>query len=58
MAKNNFWFISLCAFLIISVNLGLSVPLQIAIISNALIILIDVFKEIRRLHNERHKAEN
>lgn len=55
---NNFWFISLCALMIISANIGLSIPLRIALAANAVIILLDVIKGVRRLSNERNKAEN
>ena len=55
---NNFWFISLCALMIISANVGLTIPLRIALAANAVIILVDVFKKARRLYNERSKEEN
>ena len=54
---NNFWFISLCALMIIAANVGLSIPLRIALAANAVIILLDVFKRARRLYNERSKEE-
>ena len=58
MLLNNFWFISLCALMIISANIGLSIPLRIALAANAVIILLDVFKKARGLYNDRNKEEN
>lgn len=58
VVKNNFWIITLCVLLILSANIGLSVPLRVAIVANALVILIDVFRGARRLYNERHKKKN
>lgn len=58
MAVNNFWFITLCVLWIWSVNIGLSVPLRIALAANAVVILLDVFTGARRLYNERRKKEN
>lgn len=58
MAANNFWFITLCVFLLLSANIGLTVPLRIAIAANAIVILIDILKAARRLYNEQHKKEN
>lgn len=58
MAVNNFWFITLCVLWILSVNIGLSVPLRVAIAANGVIILLDVFIGARRLYNERRKKEN
>lgn len=58
MAVNNFWFITLCVLWILSVNIGLSVPLRIALATNAVVILLDVFTGARRLYNERRKKEN
>lgn len=54
----NFWFITLCVLLILSTNIGLSIPLRIAIIANAVIIFIEVAKQIRRLINGRNKEKN
>ena len=58
MLLNHFWFISLCVLMIIAANVGLSIPLRIALAANAVIILFDVFKRARRLCNERSKEEN
>lgn len=55
---NKFWYISAVALVIISASIGLSIPLRIALAANAVIILIDVIKGIRRLCNDCRKAEN
>lgn len=58
MKNNNFWLLSLCALLILSENIELNIPLKIAILCNAIIVLIDVLKKAWRLHNERNKKKN
>ena len=57
METRNFWFISLCALLILSANIGLSIPVRIALFANAVVIILDVIKSVRRLHNERFQEE-
>lgn len=51
MVKKNFWFITLCALLVISANVGLNVFLRIALFANAVVILIDVVERLRGLRN-------
>ena len=51
MNSKNFWFITLCALLIISSYIGLNVFMRIAIGANAVVILADVIMDIRRLRN-------
>lgn len=58
MLLDKFWFITLCVLMIISVNIGLSIPLRIALAINAVVILCDVIKGVRRLYNECCEAEN
>lgn len=53
MFFKNFWFITLCALLIIAVNTGLSVPIRIAIAANALFIIFDVIKQARGILSDR-----
>ena len=53
--KNNFWILSLCAFLLIAANIGLSVPLRVA---NAAVIILDVIKQARRLGNAGNEKED
>lgn len=57
MGEKNFWFITLCALLIISAYTGLNIFLRIAIGANAVIILAEVIKDIRRF-NSGKKTEN
>lgn len=56
MRKNDFWFINLCVLLILSVRVGLNPWLRIAIGANAVIILSDVIKDIRRIIDGRKEA--
>jgi|GEM_PF-6944358 len=56
--KNNFWILSLCAFLLIAANIGLSVPLRVAIAANAAVIILDVIKQARRLGNAGNEKED
>lgn len=56
--EKNFWFITLCALLIISSYTGLNIFLRIAIGANAVIILADVIKQIRGFRNGRNETEN
>ncbi len=58
MGEKNFWFITLCALLIISAYTGLNIFLRIAIGANAVIILAEVIKDIWRFTNGRKKTEN
>ena len=46
MKKSNFWFLTLCALLIIAGVNGWSVPLRIAVAANALVVLIDVARRV------------
>ena len=54
MKKSNFWFLTLCALLIIASVNGWSIPLRIAVASNALVVLIDVARRVwpLRKHSE------
>ena len=53
MSEKNFWFISLCALLIISANTEMNVFMRIALGANAIVVLIDVIKEMREIRNGR-----
>lgn len=57
MIRKNFWLITLCVFLIMASVLGLSIPLRVAIGLNAILIILDVLKDWRRIHRGR-KEEN
>ena len=58
MVEKNFWFITLCALLIISAYIGLNIFLRIAIAANAVVILSEVVMDIRRFSNGRKKEKN
>lgn len=45
--KKDFWFITLCVFLVIALFAGLNLPLRIAIAANALIIILNIISQIR-----------
>ena len=49
MLKENFWFISLVALFIIGVAVNWNTPIRITVIANAVIVLIDIFYNIRRI---------
>ena len=42
MKNSNFWFITLCALLVIASVNGWNLPLRIAVVANALVVLLDV----------------
>ena len=44
MKKSNFWFLTLCALLVIAGVNGWNLPLRIAAAANALVVLMDVTK--------------
>lgn len=44
MKKSNFWFLTLCALLIIASVYGWSLPLRIAAVANGVVVLMDVAK--------------
>lgn len=58
MTDKNFWFITLCVLLIISVYTGLNVYLRIAIAANAIVILLDVIKQLRRFTDGGREKKN
>lgn len=53
----NFWFVTLCFFLIIANNTGMNLFLRIAICANAIVILLDIIKQIREIRNGRNQEE-
>lgn len=54
----NFWFVTLCAFLIASLTIGMSLPLRIAIGANAVLIIMDAVRQMWRICRGRKKEEN
>ncbi len=53
-----FWFVSLCALLIIASAVGWNIPIRIAVGANAVVILINIVKCIREVCNGRKEKEN
>lgn len=54
----NFWFISLCALLIIASFVDWIIPIRVAVAANAIVILFDVIRDARRLLNGTAKTKN
>ena len=50
MKVSNFWFISLCALLIIGFTTGWNMPLIIAVVANALLVILNVWRRFRKCH--------
>lgn len=53
-----FWFVSLCALLVIASTVGWNIPIRIAVGANAIVILINIGKSIREVCNGRTEKEN
>ena len=49
MKKSNFWYLTLCAFLVIAGVNGWSTWLRIAVVANAIVVLMDVIKRVRAI---------
>ncbi len=58
MFNKNFWLITLCALLIISIYTGLNIFSRIALGANGLIILADVIISVRRLAKDKKCKES
>lgn len=58
MLMKNFWFISLCALLIIASFVDWVFPIRVAVAANSIVILLDVIRDARRFRNGRNKTEN
>lgn len=55
--KRKFEYVSLCSLLLIALNVGLTVPLRIAIGLNAVVMLADVVKTIFWRKNDGNAEE-
>lgn len=44
----NFWFITLFMLFLFALESGLTVPLRVAFAANALVIILDIVKQVRR----------
>lgn len=49
MKKSYFWYLTLCAFLVIAGVNGWSVWLRITVVANAIVVLMDVVKRVRAI---------
>lgn len=49
MKKSHFWYLTLCAFLVIAGVNGWSTWLRIAVIANAIVVLLGVVKSARAI---------
>ena len=48
MKDSKFWFVTLCFLMVIANVNGMSMPLRIAIISNAIVVLMGIVAKLRR----------
>lgn len=46
MKKSNFWYLTLCALLVIASVYGWALSLRIAAVANALVVLMDVARSV------------
>ena len=53
MKTARFWFISLCGLMAIAATTGLNIPLRFAIIANAIVVLLEVGKQLHGLKSDR-----
>ena len=53
MKNHEYLWVSLCALLIVAVNVGMNIRLRIAISLNAVALLVHVFEKWRALRNGR-----
>lgn len=49
MKSSNFWFLTLCTLLVIASVNGWNLYLKIAVIANAIVVLLDVIKRTKKL---------
>ena len=53
MKKSYFWFLTLCALLVIASVNGWSIPLRVAIAANAVVVLMEVVRRIYKFKTDR-----
>ena len=58
MVKSNFWFLSLIVLLIIAHSTAWPLLLRVAVAANAIVVFIEIFRKIRRLHNGKQQKKN
>lgn len=56
MKISNFWFLTLCALLVIASVNGWSTPLRIATAANALVVLVDVARDTQKIFKRSEKT--
>ena len=54
----NFGLIAMCVLLIAVARFGLSIPLRIALVANAILIIIDIICSIWRFDDGREESKN
>lgn len=52
-----FFLLSACALIVIASIVGLNIPLRIALVANAIIIIIDIIIKIWRRNNGKNRKE-
>ena len=57
MKKIDFWFLTLCALLVIAGVYGWSLPLRIAVVANATVVLMGVTRSSRALFKTSEEVE-
>lgn len=58
MKNHGFWVVNLCLLLVMVKRHGIDTPLAVALLSNVLVLLLDIFEMIRRRTHGRNKAED
>ncbi len=58
MAKRIWWFIPIVVLVVLTANVGLTVPIRIAFAAFAVVMLVDIIMAIRRFDNDRGKKED
>lgn len=53
MKKSNFWFLTLCVLLVIAGVNGWSIPLRVAVVANAVVVLMEVVRKIYKFKTDR-----
>ncbi len=53
--NNNFWFFTLCLLLVLTSINGWNIYMRIAVVLNAIVVLLSVILKIRSFTNGKHK---
>lgn len=57
MKNSNFWYLSLCALLVMASVRGWDIPLSIAATANAMVVLMDVAKKASAIFKNSARAQ-